>query len=152
MAVRPDVTALPDLVHGGSRAGPVRERRPVYVDLPPPCNADCPAGENIQAWPAHTQASHHEQAWRELVADNPFACDSRAGLLPPVRERPQPRQRYFPAEAEEEPGPRRHLSLTCRLLDGSGLSVVSSGQTVVLDAGRPVSVTAAAPAQARIGN
>jgi NADPH-dependent glutamate synthase beta subunit-like oxidoreductase len=67
-----DVTALPDLLHGHSRAGPVRERRPVYVDLLPPCNAGCPAGENIQAWLAHTQAGRHEQAWRELVADNPF--------------------------------------------------------------------------------
>jgi NADPH-dependent glutamate synthase beta subunit-like oxidoreductase len=67
-----DVTPLIDLVHGRSRAGPVRERRPVYVDLLPPCNAGCPAGENIQAWLAHTQAGRHEQAWRELVADNPF--------------------------------------------------------------------------------
>ena len=67
-----DVTPLIDLVHGHTRAGPVRERRPVYVDLLPPCNAGCPAGENIQAWLAHTQAGRHEQAWRELVADNPF--------------------------------------------------------------------------------
>ena len=89
---RRDVTPLPDLVHGHSRAGPVRERRPVYVDLLPPCNAGCPAGENIQAWLAHAQAGRHEQAWRELVADNPFAGDPRAGLLPPVRERLQPRQ------------------------------------------------------------
>ena len=69
---RPDVTPLADLVHGHSRAGPVRERRPVYVDLLPPCNAGCPAGENIQAWLAHAQAGRNEQAWRELVADNPF--------------------------------------------------------------------------------
>ncbi len=69
---RPDLTALPDLVHGHARAGPVRQRRPVYVDLLPPCNAGCPAGENIQAWLAHTLAGRHEQAWRELVADNPF--------------------------------------------------------------------------------
>jgi hypothetical protein len=47
------MTSLPDLAHGCSRAGPVRERRPVYVDLLPPCNAGCPAGENIQAWLAH---------------------------------------------------------------------------------------------------
>ena len=67
-----DVTPLIDLVHGHTRAGPVRERRPVYVDLLPPCNAGCPAGENIQAWLAHTQAGRHEQGWRELVADNPF--------------------------------------------------------------------------------
>ena len=70
--VQRDVTPLPDLVHGHARAGPVRERRPVYVDLMPPCNAGCPAGENIQAWLALTQAGDHEQAWRQLVADNPF--------------------------------------------------------------------------------
>jgi hypothetical protein len=38
-----DITRLPDLRHGRSRA----DRRPVYVDLLPPCNAGCPAGENI---------------------------------------------------------------------------------------------------------
>jgi NADPH-dependent glutamate synthase beta subunit-like oxidoreductase len=69
-----DATPLPDLVHGHSRAGPVREERPVYVDLLPPCNAACPAGENIQAWLAHMQAGEHERAWRALVADNPFAA------------------------------------------------------------------------------
>jgi NADPH-dependent glutamate synthase beta subunit-like oxidoreductase len=67
-----DVTQLPDLVHGHARAGAIRERRPVYVDLMPPCNAGCPAGENIQAWLAHTQAGDHELAWRQLVADNPL--------------------------------------------------------------------------------
>ncbi len=67
-----DVTQLPDLLHGRPRAGPVRERRPVYVDLLPPCNSGCPAGENIQAWLAHSMAGRHEQAWRELVADNPL--------------------------------------------------------------------------------
>ena len=67
-----DVTRLPDLLLGHSQTGPVRERRPLYVDLLPPCNSGCPAGENIQAWLSHTQAGRHEQAWRELVADNPF--------------------------------------------------------------------------------
>jgi NADPH-dependent glutamate synthase beta subunit-like oxidoreductase len=67
-----DVTRLPDLLHGPSHTGPVREHRPVYVDLLPPCNAGCPAGENIQAWLSHTEAGRHEQAWRQLVADNPL--------------------------------------------------------------------------------
>jgi NADPH-dependent glutamate synthase beta subunit-like oxidoreductase len=67
-----DVTPLPDLLHGHSLTGSVRERRPVYVDLLPPCNAGCPAGENIQAWLSHTKAGRHEQAWRQLVVDNPF--------------------------------------------------------------------------------
>ncbi|MGB0963849.1 MAG: NAD(P)-binding protein [Mycobacterium sp.] len=69
-----DVAPLADLAHGRSRAGPVRARRPVYVDLLPPCNAGCPAGENIQAWLAHATAGRHEAAWRQLVADNPFAA------------------------------------------------------------------------------
>jgi NADPH-dependent glutamate synthase beta subunit-like oxidoreductase len=67
-----DVARLPDLLHGHSRSGPVRARRPVYVDLLPPCNAGCPAGENIQAWLAHAKEGRHEQAWRQLVADNPL--------------------------------------------------------------------------------
>jgi NADPH-dependent glutamate synthase beta subunit-like oxidoreductase len=69
-----DVTRVPDLLHGQPRTGPVRDRRPVYVDLMPPCNAGCPAGENIQAWLAHARAGRHEHAWRQLIADNPFAA------------------------------------------------------------------------------
>jgi NADPH-dependent glutamate synthase beta subunit-like oxidoreductase len=68
------MTAVPDLRHGRGRSGPVRERRPVYVDLLPPCNAGCPAGENIQAWLAHAEAGRYEQAWRQLTADNPLAA------------------------------------------------------------------------------
>ncbi len=67
-----DITPLPDLVHDAARAGPVRVRRPVYLDLLPPCNAGCPAGENIQAWLAEIQAGRPERAWRQLVADNPM--------------------------------------------------------------------------------
>ena len=67
-----DIARLPDLVHVHGRTGPYRERRPLYVDLLPPCNAGCPAGENIQAWLAHAKDGRHEQAWRQLVADNPF--------------------------------------------------------------------------------
>jgi NADPH-dependent glutamate synthase beta subunit-like oxidoreductase len=46
----------------------------VYVDLLPPCNAACPAGEDIQGWLALVQAGEHERAWHALVADNPFAA------------------------------------------------------------------------------
>ena len=74
MSVPPrDLTALPDLLHGHARAGPVRARQPVYVDLLPPCNSGCPAGEDIQAWLALAMAGRHEQAWRALIADNPLA-------------------------------------------------------------------------------
>jgi len=69
---RRDIAPLPDLLHGAARAGPVRASRPVYLDLLPPCNAGCPAGENIQAWLALMQAGQHERAWRQLTADNPM--------------------------------------------------------------------------------
>ena len=72
--MREDVTPLPDLSEGRSHTGPVRERRPVYVDLLPPCNNGCPAGENIQAWLSHARAGRHEEAWRQLVSDNPLAA------------------------------------------------------------------------------
>ena len=52
--------------------GPVRERRPVYVDLLPPCNQACPSGEDIQAWLAHARAGRHQEAWQTLVQDNPL--------------------------------------------------------------------------------
>ena len=50
----------------------MRDQRPVYVDLLPPCNAGCPAGENIQSWMARVKEGEHEQAWRILTTDNPF--------------------------------------------------------------------------------
>ena len=94
--LRRDVTALPDLLHGRARAGPVRERRPVYVDLLPPCNAGCPAGENIQAWlrtghggPPRRGVAHAR--CRQPAAGDPWSC-----LLPPVRERLQPRRTSTP--------------------------------------------------------
>ncbi len=67
-----DVTPLPDLVHRRLGAAPVLARRPLYLDLLPPCNAGCPAGENIQAWLGFAMKGEHEQAWRELTKDNPL--------------------------------------------------------------------------------
>jgi NADPH-dependent glutamate synthase beta subunit-like oxidoreductase len=67
-----DLTTPPDLRLDQARGGPARARRPVYLDLTPPCNAGCPAGENIQGWLALAQAGEHERAWRRLVAENPF--------------------------------------------------------------------------------
>ena len=66
-----DLTRPPDLSHE-RRTGPLRTQRPVYVDLLPPCNHACPAGENIQAWLGEAQAGHFEAAWRILAADNPL--------------------------------------------------------------------------------
>src|SRR6478672_5568843 len=68
----PDLTPLAPLGLGRLRAGPQRSQRPVYVDLLPPCNAGCPAGENIQGWLALVRAGRHEDAWRLLTTDNPL--------------------------------------------------------------------------------
>jgi len=55
-----------------NRTGSWRVERPVYVDLMPPCNDACPAGENCQAWLYHAESGDYEGAWRRLVEDNPF--------------------------------------------------------------------------------
>ena len=66
-----DMTPLVDLAsHDGTGAS--RARRPVYVDLLPPCNNACPAGENVQAWLALAQGGRYREAWEALVADNPM--------------------------------------------------------------------------------
>jgi NADPH-dependent glutamate synthase beta subunit-like oxidoreductase len=67
-----DLTKRADLTRHGRGTGALRNRRPDYVDLLPPCNDACPAGENIQAWLALAQAGDHEAAWRELVRNNPL--------------------------------------------------------------------------------
>ncbi len=73
MVDRPsDITRPTDLRSHERGTGPVRTRRPVYVDLLPPCNSACPAGENIQAWLSHVQSGAYEEAWQALVADNPM--------------------------------------------------------------------------------
>ncbi|MDO4785020.1 MAG: NAD(P)-binding protein [Propionibacteriaceae bacterium] len=69
---RADITQLPDLSTGRGRVGPVRSRMPIYVDLLPPCNAACPAGENIQEWLRLIKVGDEEGAWHQLTADNPF--------------------------------------------------------------------------------
>ncbi|MBL8344808.1 MAG: NAD(P)-binding protein [Rubrivivax sp.] len=55
-----------------NKTGTWRTERPVYVDRLPPCNAQCPAGEDIQGWLYHAESGHYEEAWRHLVRDNPF--------------------------------------------------------------------------------
>src|SRR5579883_33609 len=68
---RRDLTPAVDLL-SQLGTGATRSRRPVYVDLLPPCNAACPAGENVQAWLAHAQAGRYREAWSTVVETNPF--------------------------------------------------------------------------------
>ena len=66
-----------------NKTGSWRTERPVYVDLMPPCNHACPAGENIQQWLYQGEdggsagsegrsPGGYEQAWRQVMADNPL--------------------------------------------------------------------------------
>ena len=73
--------------------GARRRQLPSWVAHLPPCNAACPAGENIQAWLELAQAGNYRQAWQTLVEDNP---------LPAVHGRVC----YHPCESECN---RRHL-------------------------------------------
>ena len=52
--------------------GPVRARHPEWINLQPPCNGACPAGENVQAWLALAQAGNYRAAWETIVRDNPL--------------------------------------------------------------------------------
>lgn len=66
-----DMTPRVDLTRQ-TGPGPFRSQRPIYVDLLPPCNAACPAGENIQAWLGLAQAGEFKAAWEQLIRDNPL--------------------------------------------------------------------------------
>ena len=62
---------------GTSRAnktGSWRTERAVYTNRMPPCNDACPAGENVQSWLYEAEAggAGYEEAWRRIMADNPF--------------------------------------------------------------------------------
>jgi 2-oxoacid:acceptor oxidoreductase delta subunit (pyruvate/2-ketoisovalerate family) len=55
-----------------NKTGTWRTERPVYLDLLPPCNHACPAGENIQQWLYHAEEGGYEAAWRQIMSDNPL--------------------------------------------------------------------------------
>ncbi|MBX6355831.1 MAG: NAD(P)-binding protein [Micromonosporaceae bacterium] len=55
-----------------NKTGAWRTERPVYVDRMPPCNDACPAGENVQRWLYHAEEAGYQEAWRQIMADNPF--------------------------------------------------------------------------------
>lgn len=67
-----DITKPVDLLTHAEGTGPMRSRRPVYMDFMPPCNSACPAGENIQAWLSHAQAGNYFEAFQAILEDNPF--------------------------------------------------------------------------------
>jgi 2-oxoacid:acceptor oxidoreductase delta subunit (pyruvate/2-ketoisovalerate family) len=89
-----------------NKTGAWRSERPVYRDLLPPCNDACPAGENVQGWLHHAQEGRYEQAWRLLMADNPFPATMGRVCYHPcqtVCNRAQVDQQYSPSAALRRP-------------------------------------------------
>jgi formate dehydrogenase beta subunit len=66
-----DMSPLVDMTRR-RETGPTRSSRPIYVDLLPPCNNACPAGEDIQGWLGLAQGGKLHEAWQRLIRDNPF--------------------------------------------------------------------------------
>ena len=61
-----------------NHTGSWRTLRPVNVFKLPPCNNQCPAGENIQQWLYYAAEGDYEHAWRILTEENPMpACMGR---------------------------------------------------------------------------
>ena len=75
-----DAPRVPAIAAG---TGATRRQLPHWVAHLPPCNAACPAGENIQAWLEHARAGRWRQAWNQILDDNPFpAVHGRACYHP----------------------------------------------------------------------
>ena len=55
-----------------NHTGSWRTERPVFLDLMPPCNDACPAGENIQGWLYQAEDGGYLRAWRQVMVDNPL--------------------------------------------------------------------------------
>jgi NADPH-dependent glutamate synthase beta subunit-like oxidoreductase len=66
-----DLTPLPDLVQGAGLTGPVRARRPVYVDLLPLLRRVPGRGEH-SGLARRRAGGEYERAWRLPADDNPF--------------------------------------------------------------------------------
>ena len=81
---RPDMSPVVEMTRRRV-VGPTRNSRPAYVDLLPPCNQTCPAGEDIQAWLSLAQAGKWKQAWESLIRDNPLPAVHGRRLIPSRR-------------------------------------------------------------------
>ena len=78
MMIKPFATTLDPATSLENHTGSWRTLRPVNVFKLPPCNKQCPAGENIQQWLYYAAEGDYEHAWRILTEDNPMpACMGR---------------------------------------------------------------------------
>ncbi|MBO5566257.1 MAG: NAD(P)-binding protein [Succinivibrio sp.] len=78
MMIKPFATTLDPATSLENHTGSWRTLRPEYTFKLPPCNKQCPAGENIQQWLYYASEGDYEHAWRILTENNPFpACMGR---------------------------------------------------------------------------
>ncbi len=68
-----------------NKTGAWRTERPVYVDRLPPCNDACPAGEDIQRWLYLAEDGSYEEAWRQIMRDNPLPAVMGRACFHPCR-------------------------------------------------------------------
>ena len=87
MRVKPFAITLDVGTSLANRTGSWRTLKPVYVDRLPPCNAKCPAGEQCQAWLFHAQSGNYENAWKQIIEDNPFPAVMGVFAITPVKVR-----------------------------------------------------------------
>jgi NADPH-dependent glutamate synthase beta subunit-like oxidoreductase len=55
-----------------NKTGSWRYIRPLYVDKTPPCNHNCPAGEDIVGYLALIKEGKYKEAWELIKQENPF--------------------------------------------------------------------------------
>ncbi len=55
-----------------NKTGSWRYMRPLYANQTPPCNAACPAGEDIVMYLQLTAQGRYAEAWQTIVRENPF--------------------------------------------------------------------------------
>jgi 2-oxoacid:acceptor oxidoreductase delta subunit (pyruvate/2-ketoisovalerate family) len=55
-----------------NKTGTWRYIRPLYVNKTPPCNYNCPAGEDIVAYVALAAEGRYEEAWQLIMEENPL--------------------------------------------------------------------------------
>ena len=73
-----------------NRTGSWRTLRPTYVHKLPPCNKQCPAGEDIQGWLFYAESGNYEK----VSASAAYACS-----LSVYHERDVPQPGYAPCGA-----------------------------------------------------